>query len=230
MSCTRTRRPRDRRIGPTWILPLIGLLAAVPIAGCGASESGLASKSAAEILAASQAAAHQASSVHVSGGFAQGPVRSTLALDLARGRGGQGTVTVGPIRVEAVLIGSTLYLKGLGGGPASTWVKTEASGGHSFSSTVDQTKLLNSMLGSRTAPTKGTVTNVDGQQVIELKEGGAQLFNEVLYVAVDGEPYPVALRKVGRESGEVHFSGWNEAVRLSPPANAVEERQRGSGG
>src|SRR2546423_10587324 len=61
------------------------------IGGCGGSSSssgnGIASKSPTEIVAATRAAAEQASSVHLSGTIVSGGPPLTLDLDLLAGRG-----------------------------------------------------------------------------------------------------------------------------------------------
>src|ERR1017187_1266282 len=109
---------------------------AVALAGCGGSSgNGVASKSASAILLASRAAAHSASSVHLTSRNSVGSVSLTLTLDLSSA-GGQGQVALPGLSFEVVRIGDTLYLKGDSGfdqslrsttglkAPQGRWLKT----------------------------------------------------------------------------------------------------------
>ncbi len=212
---------------------LVTLSLAVFVAGCGGSSSnGVASKSATEILAASKAAATSATSVHVVSKASQGPLVLTSDLELAS-NGGRAQISLLGLSFEVLRIGDTLYAKGnpafykrLGGAaakvPAGTWLKAPASGVQlaQLAAFADLRGELGRLVTSSVPVVKGVSTTVNGQPVIELKQT-AKLYSGALFIATTGKPYPVQLVKHGRETGQTTFSGWNEPVTLSAPANAV---------
>jgi hypothetical protein len=213
------------------------LLIALVLTGCGGSSgNGIASKSASEILAASRAAAESATSVHVAGKSAQGPLSLTLNLDLASD-GGRGQVSLLGLSFELIRVGNTLYAKGNPAFytrlsattglhlPQGGWLKAPASGGKlaQLASFTDLGGELARLLSSSGPVTKGAASTVNGQQAIELKES-AKLFSGSLFIATSGKPYPIQLVKRGRETGQTTFSGWNVPVSLTAPANAIAIR------
>jgi hypothetical protein len=230
-SCVRAARARA--LAPL-ALPLTVALAAA-LAGCGGSSgNGIASKSPAEILAASRAAAEGATSVHVVSRASQGRLSLTSDLELAGDRGRARVSFLGRTR-EVIRIGDTLYLKGysavykrLGRStdphvPRGAWVKAPANSGRlvSLAALTNLRTELGLLLGSTVPLTKGATTAVNGQHAIELKEKTAKGFTGFLYIATTGTSYPIELVKHGAETGQITFSGWNEPVSLTAPANAV---------
>jgi hypothetical protein len=220
-----------------WAL-LVPALLAIGLAGCGGSSSGngVASKSASEIFAASQAAAASASSVHVAGALSSNGTPLTLNLDLSSGHGGRGRVSQGSLAFELLVVDDTVYIKGspsfyshFGGSAAAQlfqgkWLQAPASGSElaSLASLTDFGKLINQSLDKHGALIKGPVTTVDGQSVIELRDATN---NGSLYVATSGHPYPVQVVKRGSEPGRITFSRWNEPVSLSAPSSAIDLSQ-----
>jgi hypothetical protein len=221
---------------------LITVALAAALTGCGGSSgNGVASKSASEILAASQAAAQSATSVHVAGKSAQGPLSLTLNLDLAS-NGGRGQVSLLGLSFELIRVGSTLYRKGnpaflkrLGAAaahlPQGTWLKAPANSRQlaELASFTDLSGELNRLLSSSGPVTKGATTTVNGQQAVELKVT-AKLFSGSLYIATTGKPYPIQIVKRGRESGQTTFSHWDAPVLLTAPPNAIALSQLGHEG
>jgi hypothetical protein len=218
----------------------LALLLILALAGCGSSSgNGVASKSPSEILAASQAAAQSATSVHVAGKSAQGPLSITLNLDLAS-NGGRASVSVLGLAFELIRVGNTLYLKGspafykrLGVAahvPQGTWLKAPANLGRrtggqmaQLAAFTDLSGELKRLLSSSGPKIKGATTTVNGQKAIELKESG-KLFSGSLYIATTGKPYPIKLVKRGQETGQTTFSHWNAPVLLTAPPNAIAVR------
>ena len=216
----------------------LALLLAAALAGCGGSAgNGIASKSPSEILAASNAAALSATSVHVVDKNAGGPLSLTLNLELA-GDGGRAQLSLLGVAFEEIRIANTLYVKGnpffykrlgrierLGATvhvPKGTWLKAPANSGKLAQlAAFTERRELALILRSTGPLTKGAASTVNGQQVIELKEA-AKLFTGSLFIATTGKPYPIQLVKHGKESGQITFTGWNQAVSLAAPANAVE--------
>jgi hypothetical protein len=218
---------------------MLGLIAlAAVLAGCGSSSSGngVASRSASEIFAASQAAATSASSVHVAGALSSNGTPLTLDLDLASGHGGRGKVSQGGLAFELLVLDNTVYIKGspsfyshFGGAAAAQlfqgkWLRAPVSGGElaSLASLTNFGKLIDQSLANHGALIKGPVTTVDGQSVIELRDAA---HDGSLYVATSGHPYPVEVVKRGSEPGRITFSRWNEPVSLSAPAGAIDLSQ-----
>jgi hypothetical protein len=223
--------------------PLALLTIAVAFSGCGgSSESGLASKSASEILAASKDAADSASSVRIASKSSLGPLSLLLNVDLAR-PGGRGQVAVGGLSFEVIRTGNTLYLKGNPAfernlrtttglqAPRGGWLKVPINSNQlaQLASVTDLSGELSRLLTRAGPISKGATTTVNGQQAIELKET-ARLFSGSLYVATSGKPYPLKFVKSGRETGQTTFSGWNEPVSLSAPPNAIAGSQLEQGG
>ncbi|MGP0100936.1 MAG: hypothetical protein ACLPUT_04845 [Solirubrobacteraceae bacterium] len=222
---------------------MLVLAPAAAFTGCGGSSSGtgassssagIASQSAAEIFAASQAAAKRATSVHVLGTISQGGLSLTTDLQLASD-GGRAKLSLLGLRYEVIRIGNTLYVKGdatldrrlerrtglrL---PRGRWLEGPADTG-SLDRLAGLTELgsrLDLLLASAGPLTKGAVATIDGQASVELKQT-AKLFTGSLYIATTGEPYPIEIVKHGQETGKIAFSGWNEPIALSAPANAIE--------
>jgi hypothetical protein len=222
-------------------LPLAAALIAlvlVAIAGCGDSSSGngVASKTPAEILAATKAAADSASSVRVAGALSSGGSPITLNLSLVAGHGGRGQVSEGGLAFELIVIDSTVYIKGspafyshFGGAAAAQlfqgkWLKASVSSGElaSLASLTNLGKLLDQALAGHGTLAKGATTTVSGQPVIELRDTAK---DGSLYVATTGQPYPIEIVKRGSETGHVSFTHWNEPVPLSAPSGAIDLSQ-----
>ena len=226
-------------------LMLAVLILAAAVAGCGASSDPITSKSPAEILAASRAAARDASAVHVQSQVFVAVTKksktnataktklipvSTIELQLTTG-GARARLLLLGSEAQAVRVGDSLYVKGApsfykrlaartGVHLASgTWIKTPADGTQltEYAALTQPSGELTLLLRDPTVSlTKGHITTIDGQKVIELKEKG-KLYTGAIYVATTGAPYPVAIVKHGRESGQTTFSGWNKPVSLIAP-------------
>ena len=211
------------------------LLALPALAGCGGSSSGngVASKSAEEIVSASKTAADSASSVHVSGSIVTGGTPVTLDLTLAAGKGATGELSESGLSFKLIMMGNTVYISGspafyrhLGGTAAAQllagkWLKASATSGEfaSFGSLANMRNLIDSTLASHGTLSKGSTTTVGGQSAIAVTDstkGGT------LYVATNGQPYPLEIRKTGSESGKITFDRWNQPVTITPPANSVD--------
>jgi hypothetical protein len=213
----------------------VAMLAAA-LAGCGSSENGVASKSAPEILAATRSAAQKASSMHLiaSTKLTHGGSLSLdahLSKDQARAH-----ISFSGIGFDVVRKGSTLYLKGnhafnarleatMGVKvPTGVWLKGTTSSLGQVGSLTDIKRELPLILSGSGKVTKGAKVKIDGQPAITLKET-RKLYTGSLYVATTGEPYPLKLMKTGQETGQTTFTGWNDPVTVSPPANAVDVSQ-----
>lgn len=210
---------------------LLAIALAALLSGCGSSGNGVASKSPAEILAASKAAALDASSVYVTSRNTQGPLSSSVNVELAS-KGGRGKVSILGSVYELIRLGNTLYLKGslafyksLGVTthvPQNTWLKAPADSGPIAHLAVLTylNRELEVLLSTTNPLAKGATTIVNGQKAIELKETG-QIFSGSRFIATTGKPYPIEILKRGRETGQTTFSDWNQPVSLTAPVNAI---------
>lgn len=222
---------------------LLSALALASVAGCGGSSgdgSGLASKSAAQIVAAAQAAADGAHTVHVAGSIINGGTPIELDMELVNGTGGRGRLTENGLSFELVELGGYVYIKGsqafyshVAGSAAAQlldgkWLKASASSGtfSSLTSLTNLRKLLDSTLTSHGALTKGATSTVEGHQAIAIKDA---THGGTLYVATSGTSYPLQITKGGNSGGRITFSHWNEPVKLKAPPGAVDLSQLQSG-
>src|SRR5581483_525523 len=209
--------------------------AAALLAGCGGSKgNGEAGKTPQQIVSDAEAAAKNASTVHVFGSGTANGAALKLDLYLVKGKGGRGHLTANGLSFDLIRIGNRAYFRGdasfwrqFGGAAAATllkgrWLSAPANQGDfaAFAPLTDIAKLFDSILGSHGSLTKGEKTKVDGQPVIGVVDKGKT--GGTLYVATTGSPYPLEVLSPSAEHGAVHFADWNANVSLSAPANPVD--------
>jgi hypothetical protein len=218
-------------------LPPLAVVLAVLLAGCGASDNGVASKPADQILAATRTAAQSASSVHVVAGSKITHGGSlTLDASLAKNQA-HAQISVLGMTYEVIRDGDTLYVKGnrvfaarLGAVlgvkiPANQWLTGPTKGVLAQTGGfTDIERELPAILSGSGPVSKGAKIKINGQPAITLKET-RKLYTGVLYVATTGQPYPIKLIKTGRETGQTTFTGWNHPVTVTAPPNAVHISQ-----
>jgi hypothetical protein len=210
--------------------------AAALLAGCGGGTkgNGEAGKPPGQIVTDAQAAAGNATSVHVFGsGTASG---SALKLDLylVKGKGGRGHLTANGLSFDLVRIGNRAYFRGdaafwrqFGGDAAvallnGRWLSAPADQGDfaSFAPLTDISKLFDAILGNHGTLEKGKATKVDGQPAVSVVDRGKS--GGTLYVAATGQPYPLEVVSPTAKHGAVHFASWNATVKLTAPPNPVD--------
>jgi hypothetical protein len=208
--------------------------------GGGSSSNGVDAKTPTAIVAASKQAADAATSVHIAGSIAATGAPTTFDLDLVKGQGGQGTLSVNGLSFQLIRIGPNIFVKGspafykkFSGAAAQLlqgkWLKGQATTG-SFAAIGPFTDLPSFVDQALSNPektlTKGSSRTVAGQKVIDVKDpiGGS------LSVATTGKPYPVQIAKGGTSGGTISFDRWNASVALKAPADSVDINQlQGSG-
>jgi hypothetical protein len=222
---------------------LVGTLAAALLSGCGDSASrgnGVASKSPAQIVAAAEAAAAGAATVHVDGSIVGEQEPISLNMELVAHKGGKGRLAPGGLQIELIDVDGFVYVKGSSAfyrrfaGPTAVralegkWLKAPAEKGplRSLASLANLGKLIDGTLVSHgSLSSAGATTTVDGQKVVgvsDLDRGGT------LYVAATGTPYPVQIVERGKRAGAITFDRWNRAVTLEVPTNVIDvNRLRG---
>jgi hypothetical protein len=214
----------------------VGLVAFLAGCGGGSSSNGVASKSANQILQASENSIKTAKSVHVSGSLVSSGQRIDLDLDLVSGKGGKGSMSTSGLGFQLVTLGQTVYVKGsdafwrhFGGNAAvqlfkGKWLKGPTTGNlSSFASLTNLTQLFGKILSSHGTLTKGTTSTVDGQKVIAVNDTSGQ--GGTLYVATTGQPYPVQISKTGANGGHITFDHYNESVAIAAPSGAIDISQ-----
>jgi hypothetical protein len=209
--------------------------AALLLGGCGGGGSGgngVAEKSPDEIVTAALTAAKAADSVHVQG-EAGGDDPLEIDVRLVAGEGGEGRLVANGLSFEIVRIGDRAYFRGdgefwrnFGGGAVvelleGRWVEAPADTGDlaSFTPLTDIEQLFDGILGDHGELSKGDETEVDGTPAIAIEdttEGGT------LYVATEGEPYPLKIEGPDDSPGSIQFDAWNEEHELTKPANSVD--------
>jgi hypothetical protein len=214
-------------------LPLLTVVLALLLVGCGSSDNGVASKPASQILAATRSAVRGANAVRIVSRSSVGRAKSTFDASLAKGQG-RAHVSLLGTDLEAIRVGGALYVKADRASaarlasvlrvefPANTWVRGPTKGlfGQVGAFTNIETEV--SLILSGSGPvSKGAEIKVNGQPAIALKET-RKLYTGTLYVATAGQPYPIKLVKKGRETGQTTFTGWSDPVTVSPPAKSVD--------
>jgi hypothetical protein len=217
-------------------------LLAVTLASCGSSSSGngIASKTPAEIVAATEAVAGAASSVHVAGSIASPKTPITLDLYLNAARGGRGQLAENGLAFELIQLRGVVYIKGspafyrhIGGATTAQllegkWLKAPTSDAEfaSLGSLTDLHSLVEKTLANHGTLAKGRISTVDRHQAVAVTDtvkGGT------LYVAATGPPYPIEVTQGGVNGGKITFDRWNQPVTVLAPANAIDIAQLRSG-
>jgi hypothetical protein len=225
------------------LLATVGLvILAVVLGGCGSSSSGngIASKSPAQIVAAAKTAAGGAATVHIAGTIVSEGKPLTINMDLVKGKGGTGRITLEGVSIDLIRVGGAVYINGsqafyqrIAGAAAAKllqgkWLKAPENSGNfaSLASLTDLAKLIDTTLSNHGKLVRDGTTTVDAQKAVAVKDvtqGGT------LYVAVTGSPYPVQVAKDGAGGGKIVLDRWNKPVTLTAPANAININQLQSG-
>jgi hypothetical protein len=218
------------------------VVAAISLTGCSSSsntpsasgsasapastnDNGVSQKSAADILKATQAAAAGQSSVHAAG---VSP-KFSMDLDLAKGQGASGTITIGTQKAQLVADSKDIYIKGSadfwkgsGGGAGAAllgdkWIKISLSSttGKNFDTVSSFASLVTGSLKSSSALTKGPTGDVAGQPAISLTDAT----KGALWVATTGEPLPLKVTSDSNGS-TLTYSNWGAPVVIKVPTGS----------
>ena len=153
-------------------------------------------------------------------------------MELVRGEGGSGTLTVGNLHSALEQVDGWIYLKpnppllrALVGARAAAslsgrWLKAPAEHGPlaPLASLTELRAVLLGTLSSHHALRTVGVRRVQGQPAVALRD---LVTGATLYVAATGTPYPLVLVKPGRTGGRLTFDRWNQAVVLEAPASPL---------
>lgn len=218
------------------VLALSGV--ALVVAGCGSSSSGngLESKTPAQILAATKAAASKAASVHINGTIDSGGKPIALNMRLLAGKGGKGTISQEGYEIQIIQVDGAVYINGssafyshVAGSAAAQllqgkWLKAPADSGElvSLADLTNLSKLIDTALSDHGQLVKAPSATIQGRRAVGLKDatrGG------ILYVAATGTPYPLEITKSGSEHGKVMLEEWDKPVTLAAPSGAIDLSQ-----
>ena len=172
--------------------------------------------------------------MHIASHISQGKLTLKINQELVTD-GGHAQVSFLGTGYEVIRTPDTLYLKGTPGFnsqlerrtglhvPENTWIAapTVNSKLAQYAALTNLESQPRRLLATTGALTLGATTTVDGQKAIEIKEH-TKLSNATFYIAATGKPYPIQITKHGRETGQTIFTGWNQPITITPPANAVE--------
>jgi hypothetical protein len=199
-----------------------------------AATNSIASQPPLAILAASTSAIDGVSAVHVSGSGVSNGTSISLDLHLVAGKGGEGTVALGGLSFQFVVIGNEGYFKAsaafwkryanatIAQLVENRWFKAPTHGDFaSFAEFANVHELFSGLLGSHGTLGKGQLTTVRGQSVIPLidKTNGG-----TLYVAATGKPYPVEIANA-REHGVIVIANIDQPATLIAPSDAINISQ-----
>jgi hypothetical protein len=193
-------------------------------------DNGVADLSADEILKKSREALRSAGSVHVEGEVTEDEEGLGINLSISE-KGSTGTLKVSGNTVDLVVTSETVYMKGdesfyssLGtGGPtaakllAGKWLSVDADSpqGKSFAQIGDFDAFVDDFLDPGEVA-KGEAGTVGGSAAIALedndKDDPAQL-----WVATEGEPYPLQINPKSSDSEKITLSAFGEDVDVTPP-------------
>ena len=221
-------------------------LAAALVAGCNtksdeattppaASDNGVASLTADEILARATTALNSAQSFKAKGEITSDGNKVGIDMQFS-GKDFKGNMSGEGMQFEIIKVGNDVYLKA----PDEVWqtllppaalalikgkyLKVDASNPQfgSLASSFDTSEILK----PEGTVTKGEAKVVNGVPTIALVDGEAG----TLYIATQGEPYPIRLEGKAGE-GAVDFSEFNASATVAaPPAGEVFDLKSITGG
>jgi hypothetical protein len=223
----------------------LALLLTPALAACGSSSSsstgnGVASKSPEAILTSATNAIESAKSVHVAGSLVSSGSQIGLDLQFVSATGARGVISQGRMSFQIIDVGQYVYISAdqsfwrrfAGPGVAQLlqgkWLKAPTSSGNfaPFARLTNLSALFSGLSSNHGTLAKGTTTTINGRDAVPLHDttkGGT------MFVATQGEPYPLEIVKTGSEPGHLTFDRFNETVSLAPPANAIDISQLQSG-
>jgi hypothetical protein len=199
-----------------------------------AATNSITSQSPSAILAAATSAIDGVSTVHVAGSGVSNGTSLSLDLHLVAGKGGEGTVALGGLSFQFVVIGNEGYFKAslafwkrytnatIAQLVQNRWFKAPTDGDFaSFAEFANVHALFSGLLGSHGTLMKGQLTTVRAQRVIPLidKTGGG-----TLYVAATGRPYPVEIANTGHH-GLIVIDNIDQPASLIAPSDALNISQ-----
>jgi hypothetical protein len=207
-------------------------------AGAGA-DNGVRKLAVTEILSRTQAALLQASTVTIKASGGANGTGFSADVDVQAHKGGAGTLTVPggaagrTFDVQVITIGTTAYVKGdaaawqtiIGSTPTvpdidSKWVRASTDNAklRTLVSLADVAPIATGVIALDADTAKGAESTIDGTPVIALTNVGPT--QATVYVATQGQPYPVRISQSGAVGGQLDFTDFDQPVDIAAPAAA----------
>lgn len=198
------------------IYAVAGLLALLlTVAACGSSQ---ADKPADQILTEARKAAHEASSVRITGDLKQGNSMGTVELLLTNSGDGEEKITSAGQTVSVVKVGNSVYAKGIPGqsGGGFQQLPTDNPAASELVQAVNKKALLDQLLSPKQQFTKAGTGKVGDQDVVKLKQKQG---NATFYIADDSDnPYPLKIESTGQQGGlSIDLAEWDAGATIKPP-------------
>jgi len=230
-------------VRPSKLMSAVAVSAALLLAGCGGSSAssaasstapasnGVADKTADQILAATTAAAKAQTAVHVSGKGTSGGQTMGIDLQLSKGKGGFGSITLAGDTLKIVSDGTTVYFKGdktFWTNQASAaaaaligdrWLKAPVTNASfaSLAQFADFDTAVGQFIKPDGAITKGEQKSVNGTPAVALVSTSGSL-----WVATTGDPLPLQISN-GKPGEELTFADWGKAVDVTSQIPAEKD-------
>jgi hypothetical protein len=101
---------------------------------------------------------------------------------------------------------------------AGKWVVAgpDVAGTSGLTALTDLPHLLDLVLAQQGALSVTGMSTVDGQRAVGVRDDAS---GQVLWVAADGPPYPVAVEAPGQSAPPPRFTDWGRAVVVPTPAD-----------
>ncbi|MGB6165048.1 MAG: hypothetical protein WCF33_22130 [Pseudonocardiaceae bacterium] len=192
---------------------LVALLLALGACG-GGRESG---KPANQILADAQAAADNASSVHIVGDVNRNGARGKLDLLLVSNGDGREQIITAGHTVEIIKVGQVIYVRGIPGLSRNGYRRLSLSDRRAapLARAVDKKAVFMRLINAKDPVTNIGVETVDGSPAVKLKP---QTGPGILYVADNAKhPYPLRIDDSASGQGTITFSEWDADVTIPTP-------------
>jgi hypothetical protein len=227
-------------------LVVAALAAALVLAACGGkgttttkspskpADNGVAAKDANQILSDAKTALRGASSVHLTGAFADSGNR--FGLDMRVGRGAAtGSFTVQGSQLNVLAVDGKFYLRGklfwqktggaqLANAIGDRWVlvppsSTAAASFADFKKLTELDAYADEFLKPTGTISKGQTGSVNGQPAVALKDSDGSS----LWVATSGSPLPLRIEPKDTGTGDkLDFVDYNAPVSATAPADALD--------
>ena len=193
-------------------------------------DNGVADLSAEEILDEASAALRDAGSVHMAGAIDDDGREIGIDMGLSRD-GAAGTLRLGGDEVKLVVTADKVYMQGdesfyrsIGGSAAAKllgdrWLSVDADSpqGEDFAGFGDFDSFVDSFLDPGEV-TKGDTGEIDGTPAIALEDTETEEDEAgELWVATEGEPYPLQVNEKGSDTQKVTLSKHGDEVDVTPP-------------
>jgi hypothetical protein len=226
------------------------VVVALAVAGCGGGSSstntnggynsGLASKSAQQIILAAVKATDSATFYRINGNVTCEGQPVGVNVTLAKtGSGAKAALTISGKPVQLIVIGKDAYLNtqsavwaqfpGVNGAAVGQylngrWLKFPVTNPKlaALIACAGPKALLAQLKSNAGSAVKKGETTYNGQSAVQV-DGGAN--SGTIYVATNGNAYPVAIVIKGKDGGTIKFSGWNQPFANPAPTDYVDISQ-----